>query len=59
MFFKAPRVVQDTWRIRVAQGKTHVKWRVGQTNSSSGTHKRHVATHDWREIQGSWIRDKV
>ena len=30
-FFKAPRVVRDTWCIRVAQGETHVKWRAGQT----------------------------
>ena len=25
MFFKAPRVVQDTWRIRMAQDETRVK----------------------------------
>ena len=24
--------------------------------SLSGTHGRHVATHDWMEIQGRWIR---
>ena len=56
MFFEAPRVVWDTWRIGVAQDETRVKWRASQTNSSSGTQKRHVATHDLREIQGRWIR---
>ena len=56
IFFEAPRVVQDTWHIAVAQDETHVKWRASQTNSSSGIQKRHVATHDLREIQGRCIR---
>ena len=55
-FFEALRVVQDTWRICVAQDETRVKWRASKKNSSSGTQKIHVATHDWREIQGRWIR---
>ena len=27
--------------------------------SLSGTHERHMATCDWEEIYGRWIRDKV
>ena len=42
----------------MAQDETRVKWRASQRNSSSGTQKRHVVTHDRREIQGRWIGDK-
>ena len=37
---------------RVADTVPRVKCRLSQTKSSNGTHKRHVTTHDWREIQG-------
>ena len=54
--FEAPRVIRALSTCRVADTVPRVKCRLRQTKSSSGTYKRHVATHDWREIQGKWIR---
>ena len=49
-------VVRALSTCRVVDTVPHVKWKLIQTKSSSGTYKRHVETHDLREIQGRWIR---
>ena len=41
---------------RVADTMPRVKCGLSQTKSSSGTRKRHVATGDWMEIEGRWIK---
>ena len=50
-FFEAPRVIWDTWHMMSgSQGTTCQVWDKSN-KSSSETHRRHVATHDWVEIK--------
>ena len=47
-FFEAPRVAEDNVPC--------VKCSMSQTKGSSGTLRRHVATHNWVRIQSRWIK---
>ena len=56
MFFEVSRVVLDTWHVlSYSQCATCQVGEIVKQKTSSGTHGRHVATHDWMEIQGRWI----
>ena len=50
--------MSDTWRI--VSGSISATYHVqNESNmSSNGTHERHVATCDRKEIHGRWIRNK-
>ena len=56
MFFKAPRVVRDTWRIFSGSRGSMCHVHNESNMSSNGTHEGHVATCDWMKVHGRWIR---
>ena len=52
-------MVRDTWHLVSGSRGAMCHVQNESNMSSKGTQKRHVATHDWKEIQGRWIRISV
>ena len=56
MFFKAQRVVGDTWHTMSVSQCATCQVQDASNNELKWGHKRHVAPWDWMEIHSRWIK---
>ena len=56
MFFKASRVMQNTWHIVSGSRGSMCHVQNESNMSSNGTYERHVASLDWVKILVRWMR---